>query len=324
MKHIVLLIITFLLFPMEGMAKNNKLTAYLFVYFTNNSPEGEQLRFAVSRDGFHYTPLNNGKRVVDLDNVARWKCIRDPHILRGEDGKSFYIVATDMKSSAGWSSNDGIIMMKSKDLVHWQSRAVDFPTVFPDLFTREGLTRVWAPQTIYDAKEKKYMVYYSLENNKKHLTIYYSYANKNFTSLSRPEVLVDYGKSIIDGDIVRDDKGTYHMFLAGIWQVTAPSLKGPWSQLDETKKYQQTSRPAEGPGVFRINHSNDWILMYDCFMDGYYQFCKTSDFQNFKLEAQTKTQGAFTPRHGTVIGITEAELNRLLKTYPSDGLTTLK
>lgn len=320
MKHLVLLIAFFLLVALDGKAGQKEKTAYLFVYFTNNSPEGEQLRFAVSRDGFHYVPLNNGKRVLDLDKVARWKCIRDPHILRGEDGKTFYMVATDMRSSAGWSSNDGIIMMKSDDLVHWQAKAVDFPTDFPRLFTRENLTRVWAPQTIYDENARKYMVYYSLEYNKKHLAIYYSYADKGFSSLSEPEVLVDYGKSVIDADIVKGDDGLYHMFLAGIWQVTAPSLKGPWSKLDESRKYQLTDRPAEGPGVFRLNNSKDWILMYDCFMDGYYQFCETSDFRNFHLKAQTKTTGAFTPRHGTVIGISEVELQRLLKAFPTTGL----
>lgn len=62
--------------------------------------------------------------------------------------------------------------------------------------------------------------------------------------------MVDYGSSIIDADIVKHDN-LYHMFLAGIWKVTAPDLKGPWSPLDKNKKYQQTDKKAEGPGVFR-------------------------------------------------------------------------
>lgn len=62
----------------------------IFCLFMNNSPEGEQLYFAVSRDGYNYIPLNDGKRIVNLDDIARWKCIRDPHILRGHDRKLLY------------------------------------------------------------------------------------------------------------------------------------------------------------------------------------------------------------------------------------------
>ncbi len=318
------------LFCLLGYAKapKDKLEAYLFVYFSNNSPEGEQLRFAVSMDGFNYTPLNNGERVVNLDDVARWKCIRDPHILRCEDGKTFYMVATDMRCTAGWSSNDGIVMMKSNDLVNWKSVAVDFPTAFPDMYDRETLTRVWAPQTIYDREEGKYMVYYSLEYPGRPLTIFYSYADKSFTKLSKPEKLCDFGFEVIDGDIIPTDTA-YHMFLAGIWKTTAPTLKGPWTPVTK-QRLQQTHLDAEGPGVFKLNprynangtqKEDKYCLMYDCFRDYMYQFCTTSDLEKFTLTAQTETKGAFTPRHGTVIGITMKELQRLLKAFPSDGVT---
>lgn len=300
-------------------APKDKLSAYVFVYFTNNSPEGEQLRYAVSRDGFNWAPLNNGRKIANVDNVARWKCIRDPHILRGEDGKTFYMVMTDMKCSEGWSSNDGIVMMKSKDLVNWKMTAIDFPTVWPETFDRIRLTRVWAPQTIYDRETKKYMIYYSLENEGKHLSIYYSYANKDFTSITKPKPLFDPGESIIDADIIPTDTA-YHMFLAGVWKVTAPTLKGPWKGFTK-KRLQQTTMDAEGPGVFKFNNADKYCLMYDCFRNGMYQFCSSDDLENFTLTAQTETKGHFTPRHGTVMGITETELQRLMKAFPSDGLT---
>ncbi len=306
----------------------DKLEAYLFVYFNNNTPEGEQLRYAVSMDGFNYTPLNNGKRIVNLDNVARWKCIRDPHILRAENGKTFYMVMTDMRCTEGWQSNDGIVMMRSTDLVNWKSTAVDFPTAFPDMYDRETLTRVWAPQTIYDRNEGKYMVYYSLEYPGQQLTIFYSYANKSFTKLSKPEKLCDFGFEVIDADIIPTDTA-YHMFLAGIWKTTAPTLKGPWKPVTK-ERLQQTRMAAEGPGVFKLNPSYNadgalkpdrWCLMYDCYRDGMYQFCHSADLEKFSLTAQTETKGAFTPRHGTVIGITMKELQRLIKAFPSDGVT---
>ena len=42
----------------QGMA------GYLFVHFTGEQKDGEQIYFSVSRDGLHWTDLNNGKPVL--------------------------------------------------------------------------------------------------------------------------------------------------------------------------------------------------------------------------------------------------------------------
>ena len=105
--------------------------AYLFTYFTGNAPEEEQICYALSDDGYNYTPLNGGYPVISSDTIAFTQCVRDPHILRGEDGKTFYMVVTDMKSSLGWASNRGMVLMKSNDLINWQHSAVNFPTIYP-------------------------------------------------------------------------------------------------------------------------------------------------------------------------------------------------
>ena len=57
----------------------NARNKYLFVYFTGNDPHQEQISYAVSDDGFNYTPLNGGKPVVASDSIARTGCVRDPH-----------------------------------------------------------------------------------------------------------------------------------------------------------------------------------------------------------------------------------------------------
>lgn len=324
MRRITTILLLTFVYGVALLAKTSeKMEAYLFVYFINNTPEGEQLRFAVSMDGYNWQPLNNGEKVLNVDDVARWKCIRDPHILRGEDGKTFYMVMTDMRCSAGWSSNDGIVMMKSSDLVNWQMTAIDFPTLFPQRFTRESCQRVWAPQTIWDREAKKYMIYYSLQYEGQELTIFRSYANSSFTSLSDPELMVDAGRDILDADIIETDT-CYHMFLSGIWKITSKSLKGPWSELTE-KKLQPTTMAAEGPCVFRRFDGEGkpagWCLMYDCYRNYEYQFARSKDLEHFDLVARTETTGSFTPRHGTVMAITMKELQRLLKAFPSDGLT---
>ena len=76
----------------------------------------------------------------------------------------------------------------------------------------------------------------------------------------------------------------------------------------------------EGAGIFRLIDSDDWILMYDCYANGHYQFCSSPDLINFTFRQNTATHGAFTPRHGTVIPITEDEYQRLVKLPDTTGI----
>ena len=61
-------------------------SAYLFTYFTGNRIDQEQIRFAVSRDGYNYYALNNNQPVIFSDSISSTGGVRDPHILRGPDG----------------------------------------------------------------------------------------------------------------------------------------------------------------------------------------------------------------------------------------------
>ena len=322
------------------VAEDEGYDAYLFTYFPSN--DNENLYYAISKDGYNYIPLNNGNRIMWSDTVAIKKGIRDPHILRGEDGKTFYMVATDAKSAEGWDANRGIVMYKSTDMIHWQHSTVHFPDRFPEW---KNVTRVWAPEVIWDANYEnadgtkgRYMIYYSLLTNDGKCTydkVYYSYANDDFTDLlTDPVFLYDRGSSTIDADIIFDERdSTYHMIYknegsGGICQVTSKRLTAEegmpegsqWSK--PSGALQQTNVAVEGGGLFRMINSDTWVLMYDCYTSGYYQFCSTEDLESFTLEAQTTTSGAFTPRHGTVMAISKAELDALLEAFPSDNLGT--
>ncbi|MDR2813848.1 MAG: glycoside hydrolase, partial [Prevotellaceae bacterium] len=84
---------------------------YLFAYFKGNRVEEEAICFAVSRDGYRYRALNNNQPVIDSKAISSTGGVRDPHILRAEDGKTFYMVCTDMTSSKGWNSNRAMVLM---------------------------------------------------------------------------------------------------------------------------------------------------------------------------------------------------------------------
>lgn len=343
---LLLLSVFFVSFSVEAK-KAPKYTKYLFVFFSDNSPEGEQVRYAVSDNGFDYEVLNDGQPIVKSEDIALTKSIRDPHILRGQDGKTFYMVLTDMRSSLGWQSNDGIILMKSRDLIHWQHTAIDFPTRFPQLpgFDRDNLHAVWAPQTIWDPVRKQYMIYYSIgrhdweypTNDKNrdgsifmqpYFKLFYSYANADFTDITEPQLLFDFGKASIDGDMIRDEQNDQYVLFfkdegrsvmngdwrtrQGVMRATSKNITGPW-KVEWAHLQKPGQYPVEGSSVFPTIDGQKWILMYDCYVNGHYQFCESTDLQHFTYVRDTPTQGKFTPRHGSVIPITEKEYKRLLK-----------
>jgi len=298
----------------------NEMVAYLFTYFNSNAPEDEQICYAISDDGYNYTPLNQGMPVIESDTIALTQCVRDPHILRCEDGKTFYMVATDMRSAYGWSSNRGMVLLKSTDLVNWTHSTVNFPT----RYTKEwkNVIRVWAPETIYDHKAGKYMVFYSLRTSdrRSYDKIYYQYANKDFTDLEgEPKWLFDAGNATIDGDIVYNEADQmYHLFYKqesgrGIYQAVAKQLTDKWQMLPGN--VEQTKEAVEGVGVCKAIDGKSWIIMYDCYGNGHYQFCKSEDLKTFTFVQNTEMKGKFTPRHGTIIPITRAEKERLLKEF---------
>jgi len=304
------------------LSTKDKTSAYLFVYFTGNRKEEEQIRFALSSDGYNFKALNQDNPIISSEKISLSGGVRDPHILRCEDGKTFYMVVTDMVCSKGWNSNRGLVLMKSTDLVNWTSTAINIPTVFPSEFG--DVQRVWAPQTIYDASVGKYMVYFSMLKSEKgdYDKIYYAYANKDFTALeSTPKQLFfnPNKTSCIDGDIVKAF-GQYHLFYKtedtekGIRKAVADKLTGEWKPVGGMM--QQTTSPVEGAGVFKLNNSNDWVLMYDMYTSGRYQFTKGADLEHFKVIDQNVTMD-FHPRHGTVLPITADEAVRLTNKWVS-------
>ena len=158
MKKYTLLLALLLVGVLTGYSQQS---AYLFVYFTGNRMSEEAIRMAVSPDGYNYYALNGNQPVIDSREISSTGGVRDPHILRCEDGKTFYMVVTDMVSGNGWSSNRAMVLLKSKDLVNWTSNIVNIQKKYPN---QEDLKRVWAPQTIYDKEAKKYMVYWSMQH----------------------------------------------------------------------------------------------------------------------------------------------------------------
>lgn len=304
---------------------NNKFAGYLFAYFEGTGDSQENLRFALSDDAKNWYALNCNQPVIASDSISTSGGIRDPHILRGEDG-CYYIVATDMNTCKyGWKDNPGIVMMKSKDLVNWTHSKIvlkeDYKEHFSDAYW------VWAPQTIYDRKARKYMVYFTLQrtgDGRKSLVTYYAYANKDFTGFeSEPKVLFRAKYGCIDNDII-ERNGVYHMFYKGniknsegkeiqngIQQATAKDLRGPWKEdFKFVDAYADSKTGVEGSGVFKLNDRDEYVLMYDLYSSGRYEYQTSKDLSTFTTKPLSFRKN-FSPRHGTVCSVTAEEMERL-------------
>ena len=86
-------------------------SVYLFCYFKGN---GDGLHYAVSENGYKWTPLFNDS-VVLKPTVSKDKLFRDPCIVKGGDGK-YHMVWT-----VSWADK-GIGYASSADLVHWSEQ----------------------------------------------------------------------------------------------------------------------------------------------------------------------------------------------------------
>ncbi|MVN90537.1 family 43 glycosylhydrolase [Mucilaginibacter sp. HME9299] len=303
---------------------------YLFSYFEGAGPKQtqEQIRFGVSSDAIHWTALNNNEPVLSSVNISSTGGVRDPHILRGEDDKTFFMVATDMFTvKNGWGYNPGIVLLRSKNLIDWSHGIINLEKSYPKLFP--NVQWVWAPQTIYDPEVDKYLVYFTVKlKDKSALDFYCAYANKNFTAFeNEPRLMFKAKYGAIDGDIVYKD-GLYHFFYKGntknndgkeirngIQQATAKSLRGPWVEdFKYIDAYSGTGTSVEGSGVFKLNNEDAYVLMYDLYGRLRYEFQRSTDLFTFTKTPETFTKN-FYPRHGTVMSITRQEAERLSKEW---------
>lgn len=300
-------------------SSDDELSGYLFAYFVGNGPNEEAIHFALSNDGYNFRALNGNQPVVDSKAISTSGGVRDPHILRGADGKTFYMVVTDLYvTDMGWS-NYAMILMKSTDLINWESSVVNIPESYPDEFG--DVHRVWAPQTIYDEATGKYMVYFSMKQGDNPDIIYYAYANADFTGLeAAPKQLYfppaeSNTKACIDGDIIPFE-GKFYLFHKaedgdpGIKLAVSDQLTEGYELVSDERVDCEKDR-VEGSGIFKLNNSDEYILMYDVYTSGRYQFTRSKDLKHFEVIDHAVSMN-FHPRHGTVMPITGKEMKRLV------------
>jgi hypothetical protein len=331
----VFLLLTAVLLATGAFAQ--KKSAYLLVYFKDDT---HGLYMALSNDGYSFTDVNNAKPIMAGDTIAGQRGIRDPHLFRGPDG-SFYLAMTDLHIFAqqagyrntewerdgkdyGWGNNRALVLMKSKDLVHWSRTNLRVDEAFPGL---DSIGCAWAPETTYDPVKKKLMIYYTMRYKNGTNALYYSYVNNDFTKLETfPQPLFTYpvpGKSAIDADITYAN-GKYHMFYvshdgtAGIKQAVSDSVNTGY--VYDPAWVDPEPKACEAPNMWKRAGTDKYVLMYDIYgiKPHNFGFSETSDFVHFTNlgrfnEGVMKATNFSSPKHGAVVHLSAKEAKRLAK-----------
>lgn len=288
---------------------------YLFVYFVGNAPEQERIHFAVSEDGYNFEALNDNQPVI-IQNLGK-RSVRDPYILKGQDG-FYYIIGTDMKSSEGWTSNHALVTWKSKDLITWTDETIIDIRDFGGTYSET--TRAWAPQAMWDESEQAYMVYWAhstVWNNTAQM--YYAYTT-DFKTLTEPQLLYERpGIQTIDGDIAyNEENGLYYLYFKHdedqtIAYVTSDKLTGPYTSEPVVVSLAPTG--VEGSQIYNITGTDKWVMIMDEYSTDRFFMQQTSDFETFKPVKEDDYSMKFFPRHGSVVAITDDEYDALVEKY---------
>ncbi|MFI5624594.1 family 43 glycosylhydrolase [Nocardioides sp. NPDC051685] len=312
---------------------------YAFSYFTGNSIEGEKIYFAASRgnDALTWDELDNGEPV--LQSSMGEMGLRDPFLIRSPEGDRFYLIATDLSigRNGNWdraqrTGSRYLEVWESTDLKNWsEQRHV--------LVSPETAGNTWAPEAYWDDDLQQFVVFWAsklyAEDDPDHTGNTYNrmlYATtRDFVTFSEAKIWQDIGASRIDSTVIREGE-TYYRFTkdegAGTTgcsdiiqekndKLTEPDLvdSKAWAYQAGCIGKNAGTSAVEGPSIFKANEGDDSGSNYYLFVDEYggrgYIPLGTDDLENPDWQVAGSYDLPASPRHGTVIPVTLAELDSL-------------
>lgn len=305
------------------------MSAYLFVHFKEKrTPDGEQVYFGISKDGFKWETVNDGNPV--LWSYTGDRGVRDFTIIRTLDGE-FVILATDLSLAYGmpyfykqsWENialhgSKCLVMWKSRDLIHWSRQKM---VKLGD----ENFGCLWAPDIIYDRQAGDYVVHWSSSHSRNNFGdkgIFYC-RTKDFDNFSEPELL--YGKDdsgVIDSAIY-EENGSYYMFIkseknpAKIILLRSDSITGEYTKVEAFDKSMEGLETGmyEAPTAFQTQDGR-WCLMLDYYGcnaegQGYVPFLADSLENGVFARSDNDFSFPYGFKHGTILQITDEEYESL-------------
>ncbi|GAB3981174.1 glycoside hydrolase family 43 protein [Plantactinospora veratri] len=294
-------------------------TAYVMTYFTETpSFQGADygLHLAVSRDGLNWTPLNQNNPVVTP--TAGQLGLRDPFVHRKQDG-SFVVVATDLR---------GTDFSRNSQYLHvYDSTNLQSFTGYRRIRMHTLNAHTWAPTVFWDASRSEYAIVYSCNNGGDILQVNYT---TDFRSVSSPQPFFRPASGVLDGDIVVDGGTTYLYYK----NLTDGNLYGARSATGAPNSFTtytgglRQGSAIEAPLLVKRNDGAGWWLWGDSFSPvnaDYYAWSSSIITANAWSQLN---QRDYTPplngKHGSILGITDAEYSGLVSRWGTPNWVRLK
>lgn len=326
-----------LAFPLT-IAADDEMYGYLYCHMAGNSENTLYALGTKDDRGVKFHPLLNNQPIYNAEEIAGIEGgVRDAFICRGKDN-NYLMVTTDMsnRKSRSWF-NHGINLLTSNDLVHWRSTTFDFrrgseifsdpesPNVVKDW---SKINRVWAPQIIWDPDYNNgkggYLVYYSMLSTNEgdnHDRIFYSYASRDFTSITKPQLFHDGGRAVIDCHIDWNDcDRQYHVFYKkegaagserGIYEAVFDRLpSNEWRDICHITNEGKSN--VEGPSAFRLINENRWKVAYINYgvNPRIYKVCEANATEE-EIDKGMEIGTDVNPQHGSFMMVTKDEYDLL-------------
>jgi hypothetical protein len=286
--------------------------AWLFAYF--KEPGNQGIYLALSRDGYHYTALNDGQPwVVPTDaraNPKEGEIMRDVFLTRGPDN-TFQMVWT-----WNWRGNS-LGHASSPDLLHWsEQKEIPIMQDFPDV------NNVWAPETYYDATKKQWLLIWSssMKDSPDGNRIW-SALTSDFNTFTKPAIFFDPGYVVIDATIFHEADQPYRLIFKEqttdplTYQervATGPTLEGPWDMHNISGFINEPW--SEGPSAIHVG--DKYIVFYDHYRAPHARFeaVATTDWKHWEDITSQIDLPPFC-KHGSFLKITNEEATRLLQRH---------
>ena len=306
---------------------------YLFSHFKEKiTPDGEQVYFALSKDGFNWHQLNGGEPI--LTSTMGEKGCRDIEVVRLKNG-GFVVLTTDLSIAYRMDENYQVNWKEvnstgSKCLCMWKSDdLITFSEQKRIYFGRDDFGCLWAPEVFYDEIKDEYVIHWGstvAEDNYTHMSIYCC-TTKDFESFSEPKLFFTKDNEILDTHLVKIG-GIYHLFYKNAecppmnMHATSDNLYGPYEHDKAFEDYMATlSRPGsyEAPTTL-ILPDGRWCLMLDFFgcekeKMGYVPFVSSKPGDSNFKRADENFSFPYGFKHGGVIEITDEEYEKIEKHY---------
>ena len=304
--------------------------AYLFVHFRERkTPDGEQVYFGLSLDGFHWEMVNRGKPVL-WAHLGQ-KGVRDCTIIRCKTDGKYRIFATDLSLAYNFKNkyhfhwptvarygSKCLSLWESEDLVHWSAQQLIG-------LGDEDFGCLWAPDVFYDEAQEDYVLHWSSShagNGYGDMGIWFT-RTKDFLSFTQPKLLYQKEDAGVIDSAIYMEKGNYYMFLKSdrnperIILLKAPHSEGPYTRVEAFDRSMLAIEAGlyEGPTACRVEDGR-WCLFLDYYGvpgagQGYVPFMANSLESGEFVRSDKAFSFPYGYKHGTVIPITLEEYERI-------------